>query len=225
LLDSLLESATRVDPRQRPTMQKFHEELSAWLQLSDGQSSPIDEKSIVNHIGALLLPQKRSYELLATRQKMVSQFLNQWSSTMLPIVSTLESIDSMEILSRISGNESVLNNVTMYRQHEWKSMLWRAGHSFTARIVYGPRVQIWSGIGAELVTLDLVNLVAGYFVTGQPHNESPILWQKEEMNIPVGSAQLELIAKEIMDEMIRGLTPSLETFVKYIEKLRTGSDS
>jgi serine/threonine protein kinase len=223
--DRLLQNGTNYTPSNRPTMQQFAEELSAWLESESIEAGRTDLGLLARENESIFEVENKTERDRKERIQTAEQILLSFDPVLIQIATELSAFAkrgipvekgaydlpgkfhfaalafSVRLVSRVANQVKV--TVT-------------ANHRFT--------VSLHSFVQVEALDDDTIRVVVGHLVQPKANGNLLIVWKPwtREATRPRGSAQLENESKALGIELLANLESAVREFVERIKKLQSG---
>lgn len=236
LLDNLIQSATRHDPKQRPSMGEVANELRAWLAPPVRTSIPESLTNVAARITAVIEPAGRSKKI----KEQARAALNVQGQRVLERLEEKLHPLAVQLATLVPNVELKSSTIPIgaCKPREDRSAVIRVGRCVVAS---GPDilVNMWCGMGIELPSDEGKLYLAAAHVLRPPISEHKVklkqpflaplhvvrigsfehrvIWSDHRW-VPVNSAQEEQAIDFLFNELVRHLPYALEWFAAALEE-------
>lgn len=216
LIDSLIDSATRHNPKDRPLMAEFAAELHAWFGTDKTIEPAKDLSNIASRIVALMEPPKRSFDRYHDHARQVNELLNRFTSKLELLAGTIKEVGLP--IEHIGNNSAIVDYVQHAPSVSGGKMLHKSATSIVVNTP-GTYITLWSGVGIEYLDNEYIYIIAAHLVRSHTQ-EYDIVWSDAKDSIHLGSAQQELAIVELVNNLSINIPIALERYATLLEKSR-----
>jgi hypothetical protein len=230
-LDRLIESATRIDSRLRPTMRQVADELAAWSTAPSAVHIQEDAAStarrIAEQIMTVMEPTQRTEAARMDRERLGHEALEALQAAADPTLQALLNSGLPVVRWPVEDDEFV-RRVTSWAipRLEWTGARAMAVGQEPARrsgrsaIGWGPRsMLLWTGFGLQ-VTNDAKAVLSAAHAIGPTIQEIFPVWKQEEAPVLLGSARQAQVVAQLGKDLYENLPEALNRLLQLLKRNR-----
>jgi len=217
ILDALVEKATRIDPKQRPTMKDFSDELSAWLEFPRSPSPVDDLSDLQTQISPILQSHIRAQTIQEECTKHVETSITRIVELLRPFAENLEKVTGLIV--EIGTRAEISNLPEIQEFSKVKDYLSYRVASFyvqsPTRIGLGNNhIALTGGIILQFTKGGIVHLSGAYAISLGAGNLRKI-WL-ETHDVEFGSAREDQALSSVLDGLRSNLRTAINAFVNEL---------